>query len=199
MDSGSTGFDADALTLFEIVDDAAATTGGPSDWAVNVPEARIEQRARIRGGGTTATPNKPGTYLVLRTTPVLPPVRDFSLRAAVATGDVGGIGLVFRWQDEQNFYFFLMDSRRGFRMLGKKVGGAFQAWETPALDESSSFAVDQIVQLRVSMEGPVAQVFLDGERVLQGRDGSLASAGRVGFLSRDVVGAYLYGINLSEW
>ena len=177
-----TSFGANALDLFEVVDDPAAITAGPSDWTVNAPEERIEQHSRIRGGGTTATPNKPGTYLLLRTTPVRPVVRDFSLRAEFAAGDVGGMGVVFRYQDDNNFLFFLMDNRRDFRMLGKKVGGTFQAWDTPAVDATRSFAADQAVQVRVTMDGDSGQVFLDGELILQGRDASLAAAGQVGFI-----------------
>ncbi len=194
-----TTFGAGSLDLFEVVDDAAATTSAPSAWAVNATEERIEQTSRIRGGGTTATPNKPGTALVLRSTPVLPPVRDFSLRAEVAAGDIGGIGLVFRWQNADNFYFFLMESRRDFRMLGKKVGGAFAAWDAPAVDATQGFAVDQAIQVRVSMEGDAAQAYLDGQRVLDGRDASLPGAGRVGFLSRDCAAAFFDRINLSQW
>jgi len=194
-----TVFGANALDLFEVVDDPAAGTATPSDWSVNATEQRIEQHSRIRGGGNTATPNKPGTYLLLRTTPALPVVRNFSLRAELAAGEVGGLGLVFRYQDENNFLFFLMDNRREFRMLGKKVGGTFQAWNTPAVDDTRSFPVDEAVQVRVSMNDDVAQVFLDGEQVLEGRDASLAAAGRVGLMSRDCGAAFFGRINLSQW
>jgi hypothetical protein len=84
-------------------------------------------------------------------------------------------------------------------MLGKKVGGTFQAWTTPAVDDTRSFPVDEAVQVRVSMDDDVAQVFLDGEQVLEGRDASLAAAGRVGLMSRDCEAAFFGRIKLSQW
>jgi hypothetical protein len=194
----STGFAADALGLFDVVDDPAAGTSAPSDWQVNVAEARIEQRSRIRGGGLTPTPNKPGTYLVLRTTAERPPVTDFILRATVRSDDTGGIGLVFRFQDVDNFYFFLMDSARTFRLLLRKVGGAFEALDSSSRIIDRGYEPGRLYDLKVSVEGPSVQVFLDGDRILRGRDATLPDPGRVGFMSRNNNQSFFYRIDLEQ-
>ena len=120
-------FTADPLGLFEVIDDPLATQGTASQWQYNTAEARVEQQATIRGGPDDSSVTKPGTYLVLRAEPVRPAVQDFTLKATVRSDGGGGIGLVCRWQDVNNFYFFLLDQQLNFRMLGKKVAGTFQA------------------------------------------------------------------------
>ena len=102
--------------------------------------------------------------------------------------------MVFRWQDENNFYFFLMneDDDRKYRVLGRKVEGVFQDLETPALDKTKGFEVGRLYDVKLIAEGPAFQVYLDGERILEGRDAALAAPGRVGLMSRNNKQAFFY-------
>jgi hypothetical protein len=188
-----------ALPLFEVFDDPDAT-GRPSDWRENAAEERIEQCANVSSSvKLPENPRKEGTYLVLRTAPSRPPVRDFLLRTTLRSG-AGGIGLVFRWQDVDNFYFFLMhtDAERSYRVLSKKVGGAFAALETPALDKTLGCEPGRLYDVKLSVERTAFAVSLDGERVLEGEDGALPGPGRVGLLSRNNKEAFFYQARLVE-
>ena len=173
-----------SLDLFEVVDDPAATTSRPSLWQLNPAERRIEQRSNIRGGSLIANANKPGTYLVLRSGVGRPPVRDFVATATVQSNGSGGLGMVFRWQDVENFYFFLMDQQGSFRILGRKVGGTFDMLAAPALDETQSYESGRPYLVRISAQGSRFRVFLDGQPALAGEDDSLAAPGRVGLMCR---------------
>lgn len=170
---------AGSLALFEVFDDDAATTGGPSAWVENAAEERIEQRSGIRGGSFLATPNKPGTYAVLRGVEAA----DLVLQATVRSDDGDGIGVVFRWQGPDDFYFFLMTARNGHRMIAKKVAGAFLPLDVPALDESRGYTVGVPHALEVTARGRELAVRVDGGPRLAGEDASLAAPGRVGLTS----------------
>lgn len=193
-------FGAGSLPLFEVFDDPGAT-GRPSDWRENAAEERIEQLANVSSAvRVPENPRKEGTWLVLRTAPSRPPVRDFLLRTTLRSGGAGGIGLAFRWQDVDNFYFFLMhaDAERTYRVLGKKVGGAFAALETPALDNTRGFETGRLYDVKLSAEGPAFAVHLDGERILEGEDSSLPGPGRVGLMSRNNQQAFFYRVSLVQ-
>jgi hypothetical protein len=192
-----TGLGVGSLAQFEVFDDPEAT-GKPSQWQENGAEERIEQLANVSSNvKIPENPKKEGTYLVLRTLPARPPVRDFVVRTTLRSGETGGIGLVFRWQDAGNFYFFLMhsDAERVYRVLGKKVGGTFAALDTPALDKTQGFEVGRLYDVKLVAEGPDFEVYLDGERILEGRDGSLAEPGRIGLLSRNNRQAFFYRVS----
>jgi hypothetical protein len=173
-------FTSDPLSLFEVVDDPAATTGAPSNWAYNPAEQRIEQRAAIRGASTAPSANKPGTALVLRSSPMRPPVQDFAVHAEMSSADDRGMGLVFRWLDVDNFGFFVMNQRNHFRLLGKKVDGAFALLETPAVDSAAGFEVSRLNDVKLVGRDSALQVFLNDQLILEGEDASLVRAGRIG-------------------
>ncbi len=189
-------FGEGALDMFEVVDDPLATVNAPSQWQYNAAERRIEQLSAIRGGSNVANANKPGTYLVLRSEPGRPAVRDFSFRATLQSGGNGGIGLVFRWQDVDNFCFFLMDLQRNFRVLGKKVGGTFEHLQTMAVDATQSYETGRPYLVRIVAHGEHIEAFLDGRQVLAGADTSLLAPGRVGLVSHRNDQAQFYRIDL---
>lgn len=179
-------FTTSSLADFDVVDDPQANQNPPSNWVHNAVEGRIEQHSDIFGGPDGATefgPNKPGSYLLRKTTATVPAVRDFLLACNVRSEDDDGIGVVFRYQDVDNFYFFLMDNQRHYRRLGKKVGGVFQELTPAGFDGAKGYTVGQVYNVRVRAKGDHLQVFLDDDLVLSGSDSSLPNGGRVGFYS----------------
>jgi hypothetical protein len=177
-------FGPHALGAFEVVDDPEANQGGPSQWRYDPTERRIEQVSNIRGGSFEITPNKPGTYLVLRPTAGVPLLSDFVAATELASDDVDALGMVFRWRDVDNFYFLLLDARRGYRMIARKLGGAFEPLAPPAVVELPGFVPGQTHAVRLSVQGSSFRVHVDGGVVLQAQDAALADAGRVGFMCR---------------
>lgn len=191
-------FASDPLGMFDVVDDPSATNDGPSQWSYNAAEMRVEQTASIWGGTNTLGPRKPGTYLVLRTTPTRPAVRDFVLRAELASDDVHGIGVVFRWQDVNAFYYFLLHSEGGFRILAKRLGEDTFASLTPAAEVSEGFTPGETLRVRVEARGPEFEVVVNDHRVLSAVDASISTAGRVGFMCHRNNQARFYGLDLIE-
>src|SRR5256885_6389360 len=112
--------------------------------------ARVSQTSSINGGTTAVNANKPGTYLVLRATPSRPAVANLILRSEVESDGDQGIGLVFRYLDPANFYFFLANKNKNYRLLAKKVGGTFPQI---ALDSTKSFTVGAVTRLKIVADG----------------------------------------------
>jgi hypothetical protein len=187
-----------SLDWFEVADDPAATRKQPSQWAYNAPEFRIEQQSSIWNGTISVSPNNAGTYLVLRTAPGRPPLQNFTLKTSLRSDDTHGIGVVFRWQDADNFYYFLMDNQRGFRLLAKKVAGTFQRLTQGGLDAAASYEPGKIYNLKLTCDGPAFRVSLDGNPVLQGEDSSLPSPGRVGFICHRNTNSFFYNLSLLQ-
>jgi len=118
-------------------------------------------------------------------------VQDFLLQAELRSSDDRGLGLIFRWQDPDNFGFYLMSARDGYRLLGKKVGGSFTLLEKSAVDTTGGFEVDQLHDVRLVAQGPTLRVYLNGNLILKGEDTSLVRAGRVGLVCQ--------GNNQANW
>jgi len=186
-------FNSQSLASFEIVDDPLANKNTPSAWAFDAAGSRLAQTKAIFGGGTAVNANKPGTYLVLRATPTHPPVADFILRAEVQSDSDQGIGLVFRYEDQDNFGFFLANQNGGYRVLGRKVGGAFQQ---VAVDATKSFTVGALTRLKVVASGTELRVSVDDVPALAGTDPVAPVAGRVGLAAQRNTQAFFYDMEL---
>ena len=186
-------FDTDTLANFDIVDDPQATVAAPSQWVFNTAAQRIDQMSSIHGGafepGATG-PEKPGTYLVRKTTTELPAIQDHIVAVDVSSEDNGGIGVVFRWQDVDNFYYFLMDGQRNYRRMGKKVGGVFQELDTKALDDTHGYETGKTHSLRIRLSGSEMRAYLNDEQILLGQDASLPNSGRAGLFCWGSAGAH---------
>ncbi|MCP4338714.1 MAG: hypothetical protein GY799_07435 [Desulfobulbaceae bacterium] len=191
--------DASFLDLFDVVDDPSATQSTPSDWQYNPIESRVEQISDIRGGALTATPNKAGTQLLLKESGQVPLVENFIIHAEMESGDVDGIGFVFRAQDENNFYYFLMSSRHNYRLLGKKIDGTFSFLDIPGLDDSQGYSQNTRYQVKLTAYDSTFQIYIDNQLALRGEDNSLTDPGRVGFLCHANNQAYFYRIRLTQF
>jgi hypothetical protein len=190
-------FGSASIHAFEVVDDPRATVAAPSSWTYDADERAIVQQAAIRGGPNTANANKPGTYLLLRTAPDRPAVRDFVLETTFRSDSAeGGVGLVFRYRDPDNFYLFHADPDPGYRLLGKKVDGSFSQLSLPALDAGDGFAVGVQHALRLEVAASTFRVLLDDALILEGGDTDLPSPGRVGLATRRNDAAFFFGMKL---
>lgn len=192
-------FVANPLADFDTIDDPAATQASPSNWSYSAALEAVLQTSAIRGGTTnSAAPDKPGSYLMLRASPSRPLVRDLSVAASLDVTAIGAVGFVFRFIDVGNFYYAVLDSRNGFRRIGKKVGGTFAAMQQGGLDASSGFTLNTLMRVRLVAEGSQFRLVVDGETVLEAADDELNDAGRVGFFVHNCPGARFFDFTLLQ-
>ena len=69
------------------------------------------------------------------------------------------VGVLFGYQDDNNYYRLGLSKREGYRRLEKKVNGVF----TPLAESTQSFTVGQWMGVRIVWENGVIVVFIDGE------------------------------------
>ncbi len=85
----------------------------------------------------------------------------FSVKATPLVGTNNGhdIGVMFRYQDSQNYYRFSLNSNIGFSRLEKRVDGNF----TTLAQNSRGFFQGQQLNIVVELKGSLIQVFLNGD------------------------------------
>ena len=144
---------------------------------------KLQISTQRRADSLDTSPNKPGTYLIHKVTPDWPELRDLLLRCHLNSGNDSGIGILFRYKDQDNFYFFLMDAQRNYPRIGKKVEGLFRELDEPALDTTTGYTINQDHEIIVTAVKDAILVYLDGSKILYGRDRSLDQSGCIGFYS----------------
>ena len=80
------------------------------------------------------------------------------------------IGVMFRYQDGDNYYRFSWNSQHGYRRLVKNVGGVF----TLLAEDAASYVVGQTYNVTVTADGDALDISIDGSPVLSATDSSLA-------------------------
>jgi len=91
------------------------------------------------------------------------------------------IGLMFRYQDNNNYYRIALNSEYGYARLERKVAGVFT---TLASDARGYLGEGVQIKIDVELVGDLIQVFIDGEARFAVQDGSLTS-GSVGVYTED--------------
>ncbi len=116
-------------------------------------------------------------------------LNNYALEATLNSADDDGIGLLFYYQDENNYYKLELDADDGFSKLVKLVDGI----ETTLARVPNSYASDTDLQVRVEISDVIdvdadgvvqIQAFVDGEDLFGGpiTDSDLAN-GTVGLYS----------------
>jgi hypothetical protein len=110
---------------------------------------------------------------------------DYMLKARVEPLDEDGVGLVFRYQDSQNYYAFTMvkNKKAGgpFVALVKKVHGEFTtiAKSLSGGEGGGDYHIGTWYRLKVVARGDNLEAYVNGDSVLHARDQTFVS-GKVG-------------------
>ena len=113
-----------------------------------------------------------GTYAYLTSRTALTDYR-FTVEATYLNDEYGyadDIGIMFRYQDNNNYYRLTLNSRYGFTRLEKKVNGVFSTLAKNA----RGFQKGAKLGIRVDIKGSIIQVFLDDDPLFGVSDGSIS-------------------------
>lgn len=156
------------LEDFSIVDDGKKN--GPSSWSV--ANGILTQSTNIWGGTISdADPSQPGTYAIYGDISLT----NYQMSVELKSGDDDSIGVLFRYQDQDNYYRFSMNRQQSKRRLVKKVDGKV----TILTEDSVSYDTDLWYKVNVRLQDNAISVFVDDRRVFDVRDSSLG-AGKIG-------------------
>lgn len=121
-----------------------------------------------------------GTYAYLTAGLGLTDYR-FSVDATyLATQNTDDIGIMFRYQDNNNYYRLSLNYIWGFTRLEKRVGGQF----VPLATNARGYTPSQLLQFVVELEGASIKVFLNGDPLFAVSDTSL-TYGTVALYTQD--------------
>lgn len=152
---------------------------GPSQWEVAGGELR--QTSDIAGGSTDGSvPDKPGTYALSGD----PSWTDYRISVRLRSDDDDAIGVMFRYQDADNYCRFSMDRERSYRRLIKKVAGTVTVlWE-----DTVQYTLGREYVLTLDCVANRLTGYLDGVQLFRVEDSDLA-AGRIGLYCWENTGA----------
>lgn len=151
------------LANWSVVDEG--TNSGPSDWVI--VNGEVIQRSNIWGGtGNVNDPVTPGTYIVAGSAAW----QDYTFSVRLMSEDNDGIGVMFRYQDGQNYYRFSMNSEHSFRRLVRVVNGV----TTVLAQDNVPYVVGQWYKIRIAVKRTQIQVFVDQLRLFDVQDSSLS-------------------------
>ena len=156
-----------------------ATAKAPSHWTV-INNAYVENSGASYSDGVgifgqTTDGYEIGTYSWLTSSGAASPFGAMDLNLRLRSDGIGVIGVMFGYQDDNNYYRFSLSKREGYRKLEKKVAGVFSELAT----SPQSYTTGAWMTLRIVHQNGVIIVFLDGQQVAASNDKTF-SGGRIG-------------------
>jgi methionine-rich copper-binding protein CopC len=95
---------------------------------------------------------------------------DYEVVATLKSNSTGDIGLMFRVQDDNNYYRFSMSAKDGSRRLVKCQNGVF----TQLAADNGGFKQGQAYRVKIKVQGSAIEVLVDGAQVFSVADTGVA-------------------------
>ncbi len=117
---------------------------------------------------------------------------DYTAAVTIKSTDNDAIGVMFRYQDENNYYRFIWDQERNSRQLVKCKGGVFSV----LAEDSVPYVTGKSYQVKIAAQGDLLNVSIDGSPVFSVND-STFSSGSIALYSWGNAGSYFDDIVVS--
>ena len=157
-------------TGWTIIDDGGER--GPSEWRVDT--GMMKQLSNLYGPPKEPTsPDKPGTYAYWPGD-----WSNYEFKVRLRSDDDDGIGVMFRYQDQSNYYRLAMNQQDSYRRLMKKVDNQ----NIPLAEDNFTYAKGEWYEYRIVVENEKIQVYMNdahvtNKLVFEVTDNSHASGG----------------------
>ena len=144
------------FTGWTIIDDQG-TTGGPSVWSAST--GALVQSSNV--GSNTAS--KLGTFALY----TKGSWTDYRMSMKIKSLDNNALGVMFRYQDQNNYYRFLWGANSDWsRSLEKIENGVLNVLAS----DTTPYTVGQTYQLQIVTQGNALRVLIDGNAVFSVTD-----------------------------
>jgi hypothetical protein len=110
---------------------------------------------------------------------------DYTAKVTIKSDDNDAIGIMFRYQDENNYYRFIWDQERNSRQLVKCEDGVFSI----LAEDFVPYVTGTDYQVTISAQGSTLQVSIDGSPVFSATDNSFLT-GTIALYSWGNTGSY---------
>jgi hypothetical protein len=95
---------------------------------------------------------------------------DYGVSLKMWSGDDDSIGVMFRYQDGNNYYRFSWDSERAYRRLVRRKSGIF----TLLAEDAVPYVSGRVYQVGIVADGAALEVWIDGMKIFSVTDSSFA-------------------------
>lgn len=161
-----------------VVDDS----GSSSNWQVINGEYQQLNAVGASVGGAYVDSYHKGTYAYYQNGSTWTNYQATVRVTPLLQGAQNTVGLMFRYQNNNNYYRFSISRRQGFSRLEKKVQGTF----TTLAFDGRGFTFDQPLQITVILQNSKIFVYLDNTPLFSVLDSSIGS-GSVALFTRNNV------------
>ncbi|MCD0170330.1 hypothetical protein [Deinococcus sp. 23YEL01] len=159
-------FTGELLASLKIIDEGRR--GRPSRWEV---DHGVLRQTNSTHGGAAGAYDKPGTVALIGD----PSWTDYRLQVRLSSDDDDAIGVIIRYQDQNNWYRFSMDRERRYRRLVRCVAGHVEKlWE-----DQWQFELNREYLVTLDILGSRMTGYLDGTHLFSEGDASVL-AGQIG-------------------
>jgi len=135
----------------------------PSKWQVS--NGVLQQNSNIYLSGA---PQYLGTYLIYENGKTW---TDYQLNATLKSNDNDFMGIMFRVQDDNNYYRFAWDNQRKIRRLTRHKNGTV----TVLAEDSIPYVIGRAYDLSIEAFGNDIKIFIDGQSIFTATDSSFQS------------------------
>jgi hypothetical protein len=156
------------------------TLAGPMAWSAT--SGVMVQSSNVHSSISVDPLAKLGTYAYWQAGTAW---TDYTASVTIKSTDNDAIGIMFRYQDENNYYRFIWDKERSSRMLVKCENGLFSI----LAEDFVQYVTDTNYQVKISVQGSLLQVSIDGSPVFSETD-STFSSGSIALYSWGNSGSY---------
>ena len=149
-----------------------------ASWSVI--DGALHQKGKVESVRTFDGSYHRGAYALLPMEGNLSDYRFTVDATYLATQQANDIGVMFRYQDNDNYYRLSMNGRYGFTRLVSRVDGVF----TPLAVNGRGYTPGEPLRFTVELEGSLIRVWVDGDPVFAVEDDALSS-GTVALYTQD--------------
>jgi Bacterial Ig-like domain len=191
----ATTFEADALLFSDFYDGTMAgwsvvdegLVEPPSNWVVT--KGQLRQTSNIRSGGVFP---RYGTYSYWNDTEALT-WTDYTLSLLIRNNDNDGIGVMFRYQDPDNYYKLEMDVQADFIRLTKMLAGVETELATITAVGFEEYVANQTFEIKIEVATNQIDVYQDDILIIGPVVDDDADAGVGSDLENGSVALYSWG------
>jgi len=154
-------FNNENLSGWSVIDNGSQST--PSAWSVK--DGMAYQSSNIY---QFDPPAYLGSYLLYDNGSQW---TNYLIKLSMKSLDDDAMGVMFRIQDDQNYYRFAWDKQRQIRRITKHENGVV----TLLAEDTVPYVINQLYQLRVQASGPSMEVFIDNQSIFTATDDRFTS------------------------
>ncbi len=119
--------------------------------------------------------------------------KNYTISAKVSSSDNDSIGVMFRYQDSENYYRLLLNSQNSYRRLDKTEGGV----TTTMVEDVFAYAINEEYEIEVSANGDYLSVKVNGVSTLEVVDDTFVD-GAVALYSAGNSGSYFDDLIITD-